>query len=297
MTRRATQTREIPKDLIENTTTPLDKTKTLTMARLQKSKRVTRKGSKQLTDEERASQVASPIRSPSPTIPPGEIDETLTEPGRRAQAFARQIAADEDQENFANMTEEERSIEIQEKRVNMTEEERSIALEKTRLSLGMLPIAIVRQMKANDRKRAERAKQRANTRGSAVPEPLEIDNDTDENDNDSDNDNREDDLFSNDSNDDPDKGGYRDPHYTHGRDNDPDDNNPGDDRDPDDDYTQSTDDKQKKKKNSSKRKNPTSAIRVPSNAHWACLKTPEEGEAVDVLAAIGVEHTIAKFSS
>ena len=119
------------------------------MARLQKTKRVTIKGSKQLTDEERASQVASPTRSPSLTILPDKIDETLTEPGRRAQAFARQIAADE----------------AQEKRANMTEEERSIEIEKTRLSLGMLPIAIMRQMKADDRKRAERAKQRANTRG------------------------------------------------------------------------------------------------------------------------------------
>ena len=115
------------------------------------------------------------------------------------------------------MTEEERSIEIQDKRA---------------------------QMIANDRKRAERAKQRANTRGSAVPEPIE-------NDNDSDNNNREEDLFCNDSNDDPDKGGYRDPDYTHGRDNDPNDNDPGDDSDPDDDYSQSTDDEQTKKKNSS----------------------------------------------
>ena len=114
-------------------------------------------------------------------------------------------------------------------------------------------------MKANDRKWAERAKQRAITRGSAVPEPLEINDDTDENDNDSDNNNREDNLFSNDSNDDPDKGGYIDPDYTHGRDNDPDDNDPGDDSDPDDNYTQSTDDEQTKKKNISKRKNPTSA--------------------------------------
>ena len=96
----------------------------------------------------------------------------------------------------------------------------------------MLPMAIVRQMKADDIKRSERAKQRANNRGSAVPEPLEIDDDADENENDSDNDNREDDLFSNDSNDDPDKGGYRDP----------DDNDPGDNIELDDDYTQSTDD-------------------------------------------------------
>ena len=72
------------------------------MARLQKTKRVTRKGSKQLTDEERASQVASPTRSPSPTIQPGEIDElimrdpaTLTEAGIRSQAFTRQMKADD----------------------------------------------------------------------------------------------------------------------------------------------------------------------------------------------------------
>ena len=36
-------------------------------------------------------------------------------------------------------------------------------------------------MIANDRKRVERAKQRANTRGSAVPDPLEIGDDADEN--------------------------------------------------------------------------------------------------------------------
>ena len=82
----------------------------------------------------------------------------------------------------------------------------------------MLPIAIVRQMKAGYIKRSERAKQRGNTsrpsgndNDAAVPKPFEIDNNTNENDNDSDNDNREDDLFSNDSNDDPAKGGYRDP--------------------------------------------------------------------------------------
>ena len=159
------------------------------MARSQKTKRVTRKGSKQLTDEERASQVASPTRSPSPTIQPGEIDEpimrdpaTLTEAGRRSQAFAR-------------------------------------------------------QMKAGDIKRAERSQQRGNTscpsgndNDAAVPKPFEINNDTNENDNDSNNDNQEDDIFSNDSNDDPDKGGCRDPDYAQG--NDPDDNNPGDDSDP-----------------------------------------------------------------
>ena len=72
------------------------------MAQSQATKRVTRKGSKQLTDKERASQVASLTRSPSLTIPPGEIDEpiirdpaTLTEAGRRSQAFARQMKADD----------------------------------------------------------------------------------------------------------------------------------------------------------------------------------------------------------
>ena len=55
------------------------------------------------------------------------------------------------------------------------------------------------------------------------------------------------------------------------------------------------DDEQTKKKKSSKRKTCTSPIRVPSNAHWACLKTPQEGEAADVLVAIGAEHRIAKF--
>ena len=155
-------------------------------------------------------------------------------------------------------------------------------------------------MKADDIKRAERARQRGNTsrqsgneNDAAVPEPFEIDNDTNENENYSDNDNRKDDLFSNDSNDDPDKGGFRDPDYAQG--NGPDDNDPGDDSDPDDNYTQSTGDEQTKKKKSSKRKTPTSAIRVPINAHWACLKTPEEGEAANVLVAIGTEYTIAKF--
>ena len=123
MTRRVTQTRERHKDLIDNTPRkfhkldrPLNKTKTLTMAQSQATKRVTRKGSKHLTDKERASQIASPIRSPSPTIPPGEIDETdpdKEDPGNRAQVFARQIAADEAEERRANMTEQERSIEIQ----------------------------------------------------------------------------------------------------------------------------------------------------------------------------------------
>ena len=162
------------------------------MARSQATKRVTRKGSKQLTDEERESQVASPIRSPSPKIPPGEAEDNG--PG-----------------GFPFFTPEimQGVREAQKKRAKITPEERTIEIEKTRLSMEMLPMAIVQQMKADDKKRAERAKQRANTRGSAVPEPLEINNDADENENDSDNDDREDDLLSNDSNANLDKGGYR----------------------------------------------------------------------------------------
>ena len=209
------------------------------MARSQATKAVTRKSSKQLTDEERASQVASPTRASSLTIPPGEIDATimrypatLTEAERRSQAFFTLEMMQGIQD-------------AQKKRPKMNPEEIDIDCEKTRLSMGMISIAIVRHMKTDNIKRAERSKQRGNTsrpsgkdNSAAVPEPFEIDNDTDENDNDSDNDNREDDLFSNDRNDDNYKGGYRDPDYA----NDPDDNNPRDDSDPNDDYTQSTDD-------------------------------------------------------
>ena len=83
----------------------------------------------------------------------------------------------------------------------MTKEERAIAYEKTRLSLGMLPIESLREMREDDRNKTERAKQRGNTKrpygkddDTAVTESFEIDNDTDENDND--NDNRDDNLFS-----------------------------------------------------------------------------------------------------
>ena len=93
------------------------------MVRSQVKKRVTRKGSKQLTDEERASQVLSPIRSPSPTIPPGEIDDN--DPGG-SPFFTPEIM--------------QGVREAQKKCAKMTPEERSIEIEKTRLSLGMLPI-------------------------------------------------------------------------------------------------------------------------------------------------------------
>ena len=104
---------------------------------------MTRKGSKQLTDEEIASQVASPTRlasptrAPSPTIPPGEIDgtimrdpATLTSAERKSQAFFT-----------PEMMQGIRDA--QKKRAKTTVEERAIAYEKTRLSMVMLPIETV----------------------------------------------------------------------------------------------------------------------------------------------------------
>ena len=170
---------------------------------------MTRKGSKQLTDDERASQVASP------TLPLGETDgtvlkdpATLTEAERKSQEFWTP-------ERLQGVRE------AQEKRPNMSEEERAIDIENTRLSMGMLPIEIVRDMKENDIQRKERDKQRGNTKrpfgndgDAAVPNPFEIDNDTDNNDNNNNN-KQDDDLFSKDSDDD---NGVNDPDY----DNDPD---------------------------------------------------------------------------
>ena len=72
-------------------------------------------------------------------------------------------------------------------------------------------------------------------------------------------------------------------------------NDENDDNDPNDKYSQSTNDEKKKKKKRSKRKTPTSAIRNPRNAHWAGMRTPEEGEAADVLVDIGAEQNVARF--
>ena len=208
---------------------------------------MTRKGSKQLTDDKRASQVASP------TLAPDETDQKLLKDPATLTAAKRKSSA------FWTPEIIQGAREVQEKRVNMTEEEKAIDIEKTRLILGMLPIEIVRDMKENDKQRKERDKQRGNPKrpsgndgDAAVPDPFEIDNDTDDNDND--NDKRDDGFFSADNDD---GNGDNDPDY----DNDPDDDNsPDDDSDPDDEYTQSTDDEKTKKKNRSKRKTP----QVPS---------------------------------
>ena len=148
---------------------------------------MTRKGSKQLTDEERSSQVASPTsvasptRAPSPRIPPGKMDGTIMRDPEILTAIERKSPSFWTPEILQGVKD------AQKKHAKMTVEERAIAYEKTRLSMGMLPIATMREMRENDRKRAERAKQRGNTscpsgndNNAAVPGPFEIDNDTDE---------------------------------------------------------------------------------------------------------------------
>ena len=126
------------------------------MARSQVNRRMTRKGSKQLTKDKRASRIASP------TLAPGEMDPTvlkypvtLTVDERKSQAFCTPEILQGAQE-------------VQEKRANMTEEERAIDIERTRLSLGMLPISIMRDMKENDRQRKERDQKRGNPKRPSV---------------------------------------------------------------------------------------------------------------------------------
>ena len=142
----------------------LDKTKTLTMARSQATKKMTRKGSKQLTDDERESLVASPTRVASqtrvasPTIPPDKIDGTIQRDPATLAAIERKSQAFWTPEILQGVRD------AQKKCAKMTKKERAIAYEKTRLSLGMLPIETVREMREDDRNRAERAKQRGNTK-------------------------------------------------------------------------------------------------------------------------------------
>ena len=103
---------------------------------------MTRKGSKQLTDEERASQVASP------TIPPeseGEDNEG-EDNGGRSPFFTSEVM---------------RGVqESQKRRKTMTPEELAIEIDETRLSLGLIPMADLRQMKADHKRSEERDKQR-----------------------------------------------------------------------------------------------------------------------------------------
>ena len=84
-----------------------------------------------MTDEEMASQVASP------TLAPGKTDETVLKDPATLAVAKRQPSTFWTPEILRG------AREVQEKRANMTEEERTIEIEKTRLSLGMIPIAIV----------------------------------------------------------------------------------------------------------------------------------------------------------
>ena len=137
----------------------------------------------------------------------------------------------------------------------MTPEERSEEIEATRKSMGMIPMEDLKAMQADHKRQEERDKQRADAKGS-IADPLEVDDDNDEEDNENDNYRREEELFSVDSNADPDKGGYRAIYANDPDDNDPDDNDPGGDDDPDEDYSQSTGDEQTKKKKEQKKKSP-----------------------------------------
>ena len=244
------------------------------MARTQSTRRMTRKGSKQLTDDKRASQVAS-------RVPPQEEDQkilkdpaTLTEAGRKSQEFFKI------QERIKDIRD------AQARGAKMTEEEIAEDLEKTRLSMGMIPKYIILEMRKRDKQRGKPKgpyislddKAAALVLQTAVPDPIEIgdDNNNDNNGQSQDHqecaNNTDDDLFSADSDDDNDN------------------NYPNDDNDP---MTNNL--SQPKKKKRSKRKPPTSAIRNPRNAHWAGMRTPEEGEATDVLVAIVAEHNVARF--
>ena len=136
------------------------------MARTHSTQRITRKGSKQLTDDKRASQVASQVA-------PQEEDQTifkdpvtLTEAGRKYR-------------EFFNTPERIKDIrDAQAACAKMTEEEREEELEKLRLSMGMLPKDIMLAMKKRckpkglyisiDYKEASLAEQ------ADVPDPLPV---------------------------------------------------------------------------------------------------------------------------
>ena len=83
------------------------------MALTQSTRRVMRKGSKQLTDDERASQVASQVEDPLIFKDPA----TLPEAGRKSQEFfntPKRIKGIQDaQAACAKMTKEEREEELE----------------------------------------------------------------------------------------------------------------------------------------------------------------------------------------
>ena len=110
------------------------------MARTQVTRRITRKGSKQLTDEERASQVASTTIPPK--IPPenkGDDDEGEESDGQ-PPFFGKDVMD---------------SARAAQKRLKtLTPEQIAIERDVTRKSLGLIPMADLQSMKA-DHKRQE----------------------------------------------------------------------------------------------------------------------------------------------
>ena len=97
------------------------------MVRTQLTRRITRKGSKQLTDDERAFQVM--FKDPA----------TLTEAERQSQAFF-------------NTAERIKGIQdAQLERAKMTEEEKEEEVDSIRQSMGMLPKAFMMAMKKRDK--------------------------------------------------------------------------------------------------------------------------------------------------
>ena len=148
------------------------------MARTHVTKRITRKGSKQLTDKERASQVAS-LTIP-PVIPPknkGDDDEGEESDGQPLW-FGKEVM--------------DSARAAQKRRKTLTPEQLAIEMDATRKSMGMIPMADLKEMQAAHKIQEERDKQRADAKGS-VADPLEVDNDDDEEENDNENDKGEDD--------------------------------------------------------------------------------------------------------
>ena len=135
------------------------------MARTQSTRRITRKGSKQLTDDERASQVM--FKDPA----------TLTEAKRQSQAFF-------------NTPERIKGIqECQAARVKMNEEEKEAKVDSLRQKMGMLPKAVSMTMKKRSKPKipyeADTTEETDLTEQADAPapgDPIEIgdDNDTDE---------------------------------------------------------------------------------------------------------------------
>ena len=127
----------------------------MTVARTQSTRRITRKGSKQLTDDKRAFQVM--FKDPA----------TLTEAERQSQAFF-------------NTPERIKGIgDAQAKRVKMTEEEKEEEVDSIRQSMGMLLKAVIMAMKKRGKPKgpyksiyeADTTRETALTEQAAAPDP------------------------------------------------------------------------------------------------------------------------------